>query len=442
MNLDQDESELRAVLQRHADAVDVPGDFAPAAVARRRRDQRTRAVMGAVAAAAVVAVAVPALWSSQGAGPSPAPALTTSTSLGSPTPTGSPSATTPAPTGTTEPGTPTAAPSPSVTDGPAPTVDSDARPASTTELAFGPLTGSPDVAYVVGGVLHDNGRTLKLPVSTAIRSVAHLTDGRFLVHAPADGRTTSTWVIGPNGEVVKRLTDVQDVLASADGSRWVTVDSKGVLRLLDPSGVLLDSLSTASPNTSASGFYGKAVYFTALDAGGRVSTRSWQTDTGAVADVTAGRFQAVHEGTGVALLYPNQDYDPGNTCYGLYDLRSRAVRWWSCGSFAPSHFGAGGGVVVGPEVADGAGATTFKMAAVQDGQIVARVRLTGGAWSPGWMGHDAKALVLTVLNRESPTRQTLASCSNSAGTCWIDLDAVPVTSSQQDTMEWPIVLVS
>ena len=54
MNLDQDERELRAVLQQHADAVDVPGDFAPAAVARRRRDQRTMAVIGAVAAAAVV----------------------------------------------------------------------------------------------------------------------------------------------------------------------------------------------------------------------------------------------------------------------------------------------------------------------------------------------------------------------------------------------------
>ncbi|HET8987080.1 MAG TPA: hypothetical protein VFN43_01095 [Humibacillus sp.] len=436
MNLEQDERELRGMLQRRAGTVEVPGDFAPAAVTRRRRDVRTKAVIGAVAAA-VVAVAVPTLWSAQGPGPSPAPALPTSTLLTSPSPTGSPE-----PTGSTPPSpTPSETASPTPSAGPAPTHNSDARPTSTTELAFGALSGSPDVAYVVGGTVHDNGRTVKLPVSTGIRSVAHLAGDRFVVHAPAENRATSTWVVGSNGAVIKRLTDVQDVVVSADGSRWVTVDGKGVLRLLDPSGVLLDSLATDSPNTTASGFFGETVYFTRLDDAGRVSTRAWRTDTGATADVTAGRFQAVHEGTGLALLYPNQDYDPSHTCYGIYDLRSAGVRWWSCGSFAPSHFGAGGAVVVGPEVADGAGATTFKMADVQEGRVVAKVSLTGGAWSPAWIGHDAKALVLTLLNRESPTRQTLAACSSS-GSCSIDLDAVAVTTAQRDIMEWPIVLVS
>jgi hypothetical protein len=437
MTLDQDERELRALLHRRADAVDVRGDFAPVAVTQRRRDVRRRAVAGAVAAAAVVAVAVPTLWSAQGPGPSPAPALPTSTGLTSATSAGSP-----APTPSTPSGTSTSTASPTSTSGPAPTADSDAKPARATELAFGPPTGSPDVAYVVGGALHDNGRSVKLPVSTGIRSVAHLAGDRLLIYAPVQGRATSTWVVGRNGEVVKRLTDVQDLIASADGTRFVTVDGAGVLRLLDPSGGLVASVGTASPNTSASGFFGPTVFFTHLDASGAVSTRSWQTETGAIAEVTAGRFQAVHEGSGVALLYPNQSYDPGNTCYALYDLRSRAARWSSCGSFAPSGFGAGGGVVVGPEVADGAGATAFKMADVTDGRIVAKVSLTGGSWSPAWVGTDAKALVLTLLNRESPTRQTLASCSSGAGTCWIDLDAVPVTTSQRDSMEWPIVVVS
>jgi hypothetical protein len=437
MTLDQDERELRALLHRRADGVDLRGDFAPVAVTQRRRDVRRRGVAGAVAAAAVVAVAVPTLWSAQGPGPSPAPALPTSTGLTSSTSPGSL-----APSPSTASGTSTSTPSPTSPPGATPTADSDAKPARAIELAFGPTTGSPEVAYVVGGTLHDNGRTVKLPVATGIQSVAHLADDRLLIHAPVQGRATSTWVVGRGGEVVKRLTDVQDVTASADGTRFTTVDSAGVIRLLDPSGALVASIGTASPNTSVSGFFGPTAFFTHLDASGAVSTRSWQTQTGAIAEVTAGRFQAVDEASGVALLYPNQGYDPANTCYALYDLRSRATRWSSCGSFAPSGFGAGGGVVVGPEVADGAGATTFKMADATDGRIVAKVRLTGGSWSPAWVGTDAKALVLTLLNRESPTRQTLASCSSGAGTCSIDLDAVPVTTSQRDSMEWPIVVVS
>ncbi|WP_404388731.1 hypothetical protein [Humibacillus xanthopallidus] len=433
MNLDQDERDLRAALSRQADTVDVSGDFAPAAIRRRRRDQRTKGVLGAVAAAAVVAVAVPTLWSAQGPGPSPAPALPTSTSLVSPSPTGSASPTTPPPT-TSPPSSPT----PSA--GPPPTRDSDAAPETSIDLAFGPVTGSPATAYVVGGVLHDDGRTVKLPVSTDIRAVARLVDDRFVVHAPADTRSTTTWVVGSGGEIVKTLTDVQDVIASADGRRLVTVDRTGVLRLLDSSGEELESHAAGSPDTSASGIFGATVYFTRIDAGGRVSTRSWQTDTGAVADVTDGRFQSVQESVGLALLYPNQDYDPDNTCYAIFDLRTSSVRWWSCGSFAPSHFGDGGRVVVGPEVADGAGSTTFKMADVRDGRVVARVSLTDGAWSPAWSGRDGRALVLTLLDRESPGRQTLASCST--GACTIDLDAVPVSATQRDTMEWPVVLVS
>lgn len=431
MSLDQGERELRAMLNRQADSVDVRGEFAAVAVSRRRREVRTRTALAGVAAAAAVAVAVPALWSAQGPGPSPAPALPTSTGPTSGTGTGSPTA---------APSTPTAQ-SPTPTAPPA-TADSDAAPATTMELAFGPANGSPDVAYIVGGTLHDNGRTVKLPVSTGIQSAARLAGDRLLVHAPADGRTTSTWVVGPGGEIVTRLSGVQDVRASADGTRFVTVDSAGLMHLLDPSGAVVASLATGSPNTSASGFDGSTVFFTRADAGGRVSTRAWSTDTGAVTDVTDGRFQAVDEDAGLALLYPNQGYDPANTCYGLFDLRSRSTRWWSCGSFAPSHFGAGGTVVVGPEVADGAGTTTFRMADVTAGRIVAKVRLASGSWSPAWVGADAKALVLTLLNRESPSRQTLASCSATAGTCWIDLAPVPVTASQRDTMAWPITLVS
>ena len=76
---DDREHELQTLLRQEADRVEVPGDFAPVAIAGRRRQQRTRAVIGATVAVAAIAVAVPALWSGRGAAPVPAvPSTTTS----------------------------------------------------------------------------------------------------------------------------------------------------------------------------------------------------------------------------------------------------------------------------------------------------------------------------------------------------------------------------
>jgi hypothetical protein len=308
------------------------------------------------------------------------------------------------------------------------------------ELAFGPRNGSPEAAYAVGDVLYVRGLERRLPVASGIQYLAMLAHDGVLVHAPAQGRTRSTYVIDANDAIVLRLSDVQDIKASADGSRFTTVDATGTIRLRDSRGAVIATLQTGDNNASVRGFFGGRVYYTVMaDGAGRGKTRSWDPGSGITRDVTAGRFQAVHEGRGLAILYPDQDYDPGHTCYGMYDLAAGRVSWWSCGSFAPTHFGGGGFFVVGPEVADGGGTTGFKSARTEDGRIDGQVTLTGGAWSPSWTADDAKGLTFTVLDRESPTRQALAACSFPTP-CSIDSLPASVAAAQWDTLDWPIVL--
>lgn len=56
------ERELRDALQQQATGVEVVTDFAPKAIARRRRDHRNRIALVATACVAAIAVAVPVLW--------------------------------------------------------------------------------------------------------------------------------------------------------------------------------------------------------------------------------------------------------------------------------------------------------------------------------------------------------------------------------------------
>jgi hypothetical protein len=435
------EHELQAFLHLRAEKVDVPGDFAPLAIARRRRTVRNRAVLGAVAAVAVVAVATPTVWSLQGPGPSPGPATTSlsSTSATSSVPTETP--TTPATRPATRTSEPPATSTPPTGSRPvaAPTKNSDAAPLDTQDLAFGPRDGSPEAAYAVGNVLNVGGMERRLPVSSGIQYLARLANDGVLVHAPAAGRTRPTYVLDSNDATVLRLSDVQDIKASEDGTRFTTVDGTGTIRLRDSRGAVTASLAVGDPNVTVRGFYGAVVYYVVVDGSGHSRTRAWDTGSGSTRDVTPGSFQDVSEPKGLAILWPDQEYNPQHTCYGMYNLVADRVAWWSCGAFAPTHFGAGGYIVVGPEVADGAGTTSFKSVRTEDGTVEGRVTLTGGAWSPSWIGHDAKGLTFTLLNREVPTRQVVAACAFPTP-CSIDSLPATVSAAQRDAFDWPIVL--
>ena len=420
--VDEREHDLQVLLRRRADAVEVPGDFAPLAIARRRHDQHRRVALAAAAAVAAVAVAVPLLWSRPVTGPAPLPATTT-TSEPSPTT----SATTPPPTSTLV--TPTAVP----------TVDSDAKPLATGTFAIGAVSGAPPVAYAVGDLFHDGATTTRLPVSSGIQYLARLTGGRILVHAPAEGRRPTT-VVGLSPADTVTIDDVQSVVARADGSAFLTVDGAGTVSLRDASGTPTATLPTGDVNVTVDGWYADEVFYTLLNPDTTLRTRAWNPTTGRTRAVADGRFQAVDESRGLALLYPAQAYDPSNTCYAVLDLATGRTRFRSCGEFAPSHFAAGGTLVVGPTVADGPGAGAFKAASTEDGRVVLSVRAKGSAWSPAWRGADAgDPVVLAVLDAEAATEEAIVTCSVE-GSCTTRLAAAPVSAAQRDTFDWPIVL--
>ncbi|GAA6526981.1 hypothetical protein [Intrasporangium sp. DVR] len=113
---------------------------------------------------------------------------------------------------------------------------------------------------------------------------------------------------------------------------------------------------------------------------------------------------------------------------------------WSCGEFAPSSFTGDGTMVLGPNVADGAGASNWKVASAEDGSILLTVAAEVGAWAPMWRGAGtAEAIVLTPLS-DRDTRQAITSCVVSTGECTTDLAPVPFSPADREAMQFPITL--
>lgn len=424
------ELDLRRTLHHDAERIDATGDFAVAAIGLERRRARRRNTMAAAAAVTALAVATPIAWSNLGTDAPPTPA-TSSTAPVSPTPSASDTGTPP----------PTTEPTPADTrkPGPAPTADSDAEPQVAVTLESGPVTGTPRVAYVLDGVFHDGDRRVRLPVSTGLRGVARLANGGVLVHTATDEGVSTMRFLDASGVEVARAA-AQGLAVNADGSRVAATDSKGTIRIYDAQGDQRNALRTGDENARPSGQWGDILYYVTVDEKGRTSTRSWDTTGTSTAAVVAGSFAELHEGRSLAILWPNQDYDPGNTCYGIFDLKAGAVNHWSCGEFAPTHFTADGSMVVGPNVADGPGSSNFKVASADDGAILMTVAAPDGAWSPSWRGAGSADAIVVVPVSKRDTEQTIASCSVSTGTCSSDLEAVSVSSEDSAMMRYPIML--
>lgn len=429
------ESDLRSVLADDADRIDAIGSFAGAAIALdKRRARRRVAVTSAGVAVAAIAVALPLVLS--GTRPERLdPVGTTNPSV-----VGS---TTPVPTTTDGTRAPVPVPSDSPAEttqpGPAPTFNSNLANSPETTLSFGPTTGTPHAAYVVNGVFHDGTRTVQLPHADGIQYVARLDHGGVLLYAPAEGRTKPLVVVDESGTTLASFGDVQQVRASGDGTRFATVDPSGTIRLRDSRGDLVKSYATKDADAMVGGVLGDTVYFSRTDSDGEGTTFAWHTTTGTESQVTEGRITAVHAGSSMAIVWPSQDYDPDNTCHVVYDLKADQESYTSCGMFAPTHFTADGQFVVGPEVADGAGAASWKVARVSDAEIVLKVA-TAGPWAGAWAGGDGDRLVVALLDKEAATKQVLASCSASTRTCTVDTDPVPVSAADRDAMSWPISL--
>ena len=164
---DQREHELQTLLRKEADRVDVPGDFAPVAIAKRRRDQRNRAVLGAAAAVAAIAVAVPTLWSVRG-GPAPVPGLTTSTSVASATTSTSP---------------PTSAP---------PATGAVATRANT---------------YALDDTIRFGDKVIRLETGTVVENLAVVSNGGFVLmsHLSTPNAQSVLEILSPTGRTVRRI---------------------------------------------------------------------------------------------------------------------------------------------------------------------------------------------------------------------------------------------
>jgi len=427
------ELDLRQTLHHDAERIDATGDFARAAIVLERRRARRRTTITAAAAVTALAVATPMIWSNLRTGTTPAPA-TSSTAPVSPSPSPSPSA-----TATGSPTSEEPTPAETTRPGPAPTADSDAKPKVAATLGAGSASGTPPIAYVLGGIFHDGDRRITLPATTGLRTVARLAGGGVIMVSTTDEGVSTARFLDATGSEVARVGS-QSFTVNTDGSRVAITDAKGAVRLVDARGDVLASLTTGDAEARATGIWGTTVYIATIDAKGKSATLAWDTTGTSTDKVVDGSFADVHEGRSLAILWPNQEYDPGNTCYGIFDLKAGAVNHWSCGEFAPTHFTGDGAMVVGPNVADGPGSSNWKVASADDGSILMTVAAPDGQWSPAWRGAgSADAIVVTPLS-DRDTRQTIASCVVSTGACTTDLAPVTVSREDADLMRFPITL--
>jgi hypothetical protein len=294
----------------------------------------------------------------------------------------------------------------------------------------------------VGNVFHDGGRTVRLPVSGGVQDLQHLArleGGGVLVFAPAKSAAQPLIIVDSSGGVVGRFADVKQVVVSDSGSRIATSDAAGTLRLRDVTGKSLASFATKDPNITLSGILGDSIYYYKTTSKGW-ATRVWHSATGKDAALVSGSIRDINETTGLAVVWPNQDFEPQHTCYSILDLRSIRARYVSCGEFAPMQFTADGSMVVGVYAADAGGSSRWKIASTKDGTILLRVLAAGGAVAPGPLGANVDGLTVALLNRENATQQAIASCTVAQRACTIDTEPVAVSPAASQNDNYPIIL--
>ena len=394
MNLDQDERELRATLRRQADTVDVPGDFAPAALVRRRRDQRAKAAIGAVVAAAVVAVAVPTLWSAQGPGPSPAPAQPTSTtSIPSP----SSSVPTPVPTtpaGTESPQAPTASPSGAV--------------------------ATRGTAYALDDTIRFGDTVLRLEKGTVVENFAVLANGGFVLqsHLSTGSSNSEMEILSPAGRTVRAVGQSGMFAVSPDGTRvLVKSGSANTMVVYAADGTVVGQ---RQDTRMVGAIVGDVAYLAGDDAEGSLE---WDVATGETRKLPAHLVAVSSDRTRAALQWFVATDAMDDVCWAVIDLTKptfpRTIERCGAGenptSFMPGSFSANGTYLVGSHYVDGGFWFSAGVVRVTDGQVI--VGGDGGQVVSGWTWHlDADESTFRISRNTSEplspaTSNTLQACS-------------------------------
>ena len=392
MNLDQDERELRAVLQQHADAVDVPGDFAPAAVARRRSDQRTRAVIGAVAAAAVIAV--PTVWSANRGTQPPVPALTTST-------------------------TSIPSPSSSVPTTPPTTAAGTESPPATTAPPVGAVA-TRGTAYALDDTIRFGDTVFRLEKGTVVESFAVLANGGFvpLSHLTTGSSNSVIESLPPAGRTVRAVGQSGAYAVSPDGTRLLVKSGSanpGVVYAAE--GTVVGQRQDAR---EVGAVVGDVAYLTGDASQGSLE---WDVATGQTRKLPAHLVAVSPDRTRAALQWFVATDAMDDVCWAVVDLTKptfpRTIERCGAGEnptlFMPTAFSANGTYLVGSHYVDGGFWFSAGVVRVTDGQVI--LGGSGGQVVSGWTWHlDAEESTLRISRNTSEplspaTRNTLQACS-------------------------------
>ncbi len=384
MNTHDREHELQTLLQQEADRVEVPGDFAPVAIARRRRDQRTRALVGATVAVAAIAIAVPTVWSGRGTAPVPAvPSTTTSV----PSPIGSVS-------------TPTSPP----------TSGAPVRAGATRSNT-----------YAVDDTIHVGDTVIRLEKGTVVESFAVLSNGGFVLmsHLSTPNAQTELEILSPAGKTVRAVPDGGSYVVSPDGTRvLVKSGTSNALAVYAPDGSVV---AQRQDSREAGAVVGDVAYLNGDEAQGSIE---WNVATGATRKLPAHIVAVSADRTRAALSWTVASDTFGDFCWGVVDLTrpgfpktiERCGQKGNPAMFQPTAFSSKGTYLVGSNYVDGGFWFSAGVVRVSDGAVV----LGGGEPAKlvsGWSWHleaDESTFVIS-RNTSAPfspaTQNTLQRCS-------------------------------
>ncbi len=392
MNLDQDERELRAALRRQADTVSVPGDFAPAAVMRRRNDQRTKAVLAAVAA--VTVILVPTLWSANRGAQPPVPAVTTAT-----TSIPSPSSSVP----TTPPTTPAGTESP---------------PATTAPPAGAVATRG--AAYALDDTIRFADTVLGLEKGTVVESFAVLANGGFVLqsHLSTGSSNSEIEILSPAGRTVRAVGPSGTFAVSPDGTRvLVKSGSANTVVVYAPDGTVVGQRQDVR---EVGAVVGDVAYLTGDASEGSLE---WDVTTGQTRKLPAHLVAVSPDRTRAALQWFVATDAMDDVCWAVVDLTKptfpKTIERCGAGEnptlFMPGSFSAKGTYLVGSHYVDGGFWFSAGIVRVTDGQVV--LGGDGDQVVSGWTWHlDADESTFRISRNTSEplspaTSNTLQACS-------------------------------
>lgn len=386
MNTHDQEHELQTLLRQEADRVEVPGDFAPVAIAKRRRDQRNRAVVGATVAVAAIAIAVPTLWS--GRGTAPAPALTTTTSV--PSPTGSLPSQTPTPT-----------------------------PPPTSGAPVGSVASRSNT-YAVDDTIRVGGTVIQLEKGTVVESFAVLSNGGFVLlsHLSTPNAQSELEILSPAGKTVRALGVGGSYVVSPDGS--TVLAKSGTSNAISAYGPDGSVLGQRQDQREAAAVVGDVAYLNGDESQGSLE---WNLTTGATRKLPAHVVAVSADRTRAALSWTTATATFEDFCWAVVDLTrpgfpKTVERCGQSGNptmFQPTAFSSQGTYLIGSHYVDGGFWFSAGVVRVSDGSVV-----VGGdgahlvsAWS--WHLEADESTFVVSRNTSTPvspaTRNTLQRCT-------------------------------